>query len=224
MLLSLDNIRLAEKERAGWLFDQLCLEVNAGEGIAILGTEGCGKSTLLRLLAGLLPPHGGSIRLWDRPLAEWRDQERVRHLGVWFQDPSHMLLMPTIRDELALAPLAQGVGEPELSRRLKAAMELTGIPALPMERDPATLPISWQSRIALAAVLTAEPSLLLADEPGIFLSDEGEMALGASLERWRQQTGAASVILTSRRTRARRFGEIFWRLEHGRLERLPDPS
>ncbi|MBF0136361.1 MAG: ATP-binding cassette domain-containing protein [Magnetococcus sp. DMHC-1] len=182
----------------------LTLSIQPGERWAFLGPEACGKSTLLRLLAGLQAPAAGVIRLENKPLPQWSDQERSRLLGVLFQDPEPRFLTQQVWEEVALVPASRGMTGSQLDRHCHAALLQAGLSPALARRSPDTLSASQCARLALAAVLAATPRLLLADEPGRDLAPDGELALAATLQNL-THSGTTTVIFTSHPIRAQRF-------------------
>ncbi|MEO5348751.1 MAG: ATP-binding cassette domain-containing protein [Magnetococcus sp. YQC-3] len=183
----------------GVTFASLTWAIAEGERWAVVGPEGCGKSTLLRLMAGLIRPDGGEIRLAGQPLAQV--SERAAIMGVLFADPATRFLTPVVREEVALTPTLFGVTGEALQQRVAEALREAGLPAGMAGRELATLSMAEAARVALAAVLVMQPRLLLWDEPGRDLSEAGEEALARQLG----EKSLASVIFTSRMARAERF-------------------
>jgi NitT/TauT family transport system ATP-binding protein len=139
----------------------LDLEVEAGTLLTILGPSGCGKSTLLRVVADLIEPVGGAIRVLGESAHTIRSR---RDVGFVFQD-STLLPWRTVRDNIRL-PL--DVGRSSLTRaiddrtdELLALMELTQFAG----RYPHQLSGGQRQRVAIARALLGEPKLLLMDEP-----------------------------------------------------------
>lgn len=223
-LLTLHLVRHPRRHPPGLLLEGQDWSVAAASRTAIVGAEGSGKGELLRLLAGLTPPAAGAV-LWDG-LAE----RPAGLVGLVLADASRTFLAALVGEEIALAPLAQGLRDAALAERVERAMHWAGVaPAwgpLPLAR----LTPSQGCRVALAAVLAGAPRLLLLEEPGALLSQEGEEALAATLTDLAARHGVASIIFTTRLSRARLFAEAGWRLAAGRLqplslsgEPLPDP-
>jgi energy-coupling factor transport system ATP-binding protein len=126
------------------------LEVPRGEFWMLLGNNGSGKSTLLRLLAGLLTPQSGEIRL-DDPL------------GFVFQNPDHQLVMPTVGADVAFGLVKEKLSIPEVRARVGEA--LTAVNLLEMERRPIyALSGGQKQRIGIARALYSSPSILFLDE------------------------------------------------------------
>ena len=183
----------------GLLSPPLTWAIASGERWAVVGPEGCGKSTLLRLMAGLLPPDGGEIRLAGQPLAQVTNRAAI--MGVLFADPASRFLTPVVWEEVALTPTLFGVTGEVLQQRVAEALQEAGLPAGLASRELATLSMAESARVALAAVWVMQPRLLLWDEPGRDLSEAGEEALARQLKG----KSLASVVFTSRMARAERF-------------------
>jgi energy-coupling factor transport system ATP-binding protein len=120
------------------------LEVGRGEIVALVGPNGSGKTTLAKLAAGLLEPQSGRVAL----------QGRACYLS---QDPGRYLVRERADEEVALAV----GGDLDRSRAALAQVGLAGFD----ERHPRDLSSGERERLALAAVLVAEPDLLVLDEP-----------------------------------------------------------
>ena len=135
----------------------LNLALYPGEFAALVGDNGAGKSTLARLLAGILRPKKGEI-IWNRDLT--RDA-RGRRVGLLFQNPQEQLLCDTVWEEVAFAPANFGLPVETAVQPVMAATRLMPL----RDRHPLALSMGQQQRTALAATLSAGPSLLILDEP-----------------------------------------------------------
>ena len=129
--------------------------------IGILGQNGSGKTTLLRLLAGLVPPTSGTIRLGDTDPAKDR-KAALSQLGILFQNPDHQILFPTVEEELAFGLTQQGHPNPA-----KAVADLLAAEGRTHWAKAPTHTLSQGQRqyLCLLAVLAMEPAWLLLDEP-----------------------------------------------------------
>ena len=142
--------------------NHLTLSIVPGSVTAVLGRSGCGKTTLLKAAAGLLLPQAGAVR-FTSPNASGRTHPKV---AMVFQEP---LLLPwkTVRENAALALSArtgEALAEACKSAAVTQALTLAGIADL-AERFPAELSGGQQQRAGLARALSAEPDVLLMDEP-----------------------------------------------------------
>ncbi len=150
--------------------EAVSLEVRAGETLAVLGSNGSGKSTLLKVLDGLYFPDSGTVRAFGQALTERSLQDdgfnaafRAR-VGLVFQDSDVQLFMPTVREELAFAPLQLGISGAEVRERVDEALRALRIEKL-AERAPHQLSGGEKKRVALASVLSLGPEVWLLDEP-----------------------------------------------------------
>lgn len=142
--------------------NHLTLSIAPGSVTAVLGRSGCGKTTLLKAAAGLLLPQAGAVR-FTSPDAPGGTHPKV---AMVFQEP---LLLPwkTVRENAALALSArtgEALSEASKSAAVTQALTLAGIADL-AERFPAELSGGQQQRAGLARALSAEPDVLLMDEP-----------------------------------------------------------
>jgi cobalt/nickel transport system ATP-binding protein len=139
-----------------------------GERLVLLGCNGSGKSTLLAIMDGLFDADAGSVRYRGERVcgAALRDDgfrmRFRREVGLVFQNAGTMLFHATVADELAFGPRQLGLDDPEA--RAGAWAERVGITVL-MDRPPYRLSEGEQKKVALAAVLSVEPRLVLLDEP-----------------------------------------------------------
>jgi len=141
--------------------------VREGERVVLLGVNGCGKTTLLKLLAGLVFPAGGAVRygetaLTARSLDEAAFRRRFRsEVALLFQNVDAMLFNPTVADEIAFGPRQLGVDDVDARvARWAAEWDVTGF----LQRPPFELSGGEKKRVALAALLSVGPKVLLLDE------------------------------------------------------------
>jgi energy-coupling factor transporter ATP-binding protein EcfA2 len=147
------------------------LQVEDGEFIALIGPNGAGKSTLCYTLAGFVPHFfkgelAGTVEVvglesHNATLSEW-----VLNVGLAFQNPFNQIsgAKYTVFEELAFGLENIGVPRQEMKRRVEDAMRLTGISDL-AERSPYSLSGGQQQRVALTSILVMQPKVLVLDEP-----------------------------------------------------------
>jgi NitT/TauT family transport system ATP-binding protein len=190
MALALQNVSqafLLQDELLPVLQD-ITLDIQPGEFVALLGPSGCGKSTLLRLIAGLEPPRGGRILADGAPITG-PDPSRV----VVFQDPT---LYPwrTVWDNAALGLEARGILRSH-RHRVDQALELVGLKAF-ASALPHQLSGGMAQRAALARALVNDPRLLILDEPLGKLDSLTRLTMqGELLSLW-QRSGFTALMVT----------------------------
>lgn len=156
------------------------LAVAPGERVALIGPNGAGKSTLLRHLNGLLRPTGGRVVVWGRPVEPRCYAEVRRRIGYVFQDPNDQLFSPTVLEDVAFGPLHLGLPLEEVARRVRRSLERVGLAGFEA-RAPHRLSAGQQRLVALATVLSYDPSILVLDEPGTWLDPRRRRGLIALL-------------------------------------------
>ncbi len=135
------------------------LVVPGGEVIALIGPNGCGKSTLLRVIAGLLTPQGGAVRLDGTTVAG--PDARV---GLVFQEP-RLLPWRTAAANITYPLELAGWDGPRRAARLAELLELTRLDEAAAATRPGELSGGQRQRVALARALALQPQVLLLDEP-----------------------------------------------------------
>ncbi len=146
-----------EKDKKPCLKD-INLSMFSGEKIAITGRNGSGKSTLLKLMAGIIKPASGTIEI-NIP-----DVPHRLKTTLLLQDPDLMLFKFTVREELSFAPENLGMDKASNNRVVNGAITGLGLKGLEDE-PPFSLSAGQRLRVALGALLTGRPAVLLLDEP-----------------------------------------------------------
>lgn len=142
----------------------LALRITHGESVAIVGANGAGKSTLLSHLIGMLFPTAGSIHIGGYPVTKKTLPHVRRSVGMVFQNPDDQLFMPTVYDDVAFGPLNLGLAPDAVDIRVTSALETVGAVHL-KDRPPYKLSGGQKRSVAIAAVLSMEPDILVMDEP-----------------------------------------------------------
>jgi lipoprotein-releasing system ATP-binding protein len=220
-MLSIRNISKSFRQR-GIVLNNLSLEVNEGDSIAIMGPSGSGKSTLLNILGLLDKPDSGEIIFKGSPVAQFTDAEssayRNRNIGFVFQD--HLLLPHlTVLENIFLPLLASKYTPAELSSKeevILKLMEKTGILDL-KDKYPFNISGGEAQRVALVRSLANNPVILLADEPTGSLDSHNAENMGKLLLSMNRETGITLILATHSEELARKMSRVF-RLEDGKLK------
>jgi cobalt/nickel transport system ATP-binding protein len=152
------------------------LVVARGEKLALVGPNGAGKSTLMLHLNGIHQPAHGSVRVAGLDMVR-ANLPRIRaEVGLVFQDPDDQLFSPTVRDDVAFGPLHMGRPEDEIHDRVERALAAVGMSGFE-RRLPHRLSLGQRKRVAMATVLSMDPSVLVFDEPSAGLDPRGRREL-----------------------------------------------
>lgn len=173
-VVQLANLRVTYANSDEVALDVPRFEVAAGEKVALLGPNGGGKTTLLSVLAGFVP-YAGEARVFGLQ-PRGRELRKIRsRLGVLFENPDDQFLFPTVREDVGDALSRRGVPTAEIPARVDALLSSLDLPT--GNRPVASLSHGQRQRVALAALLAAEPDLLLLDEPTSALDEDEKMRL-----------------------------------------------
>ena len=179
------------------------MRVAPGEFLTVLGPSGCGKSTLLKMVAGLLAPSSGEVRVWgEAPALSLASGGRSgspggaarRPLGFVFQEAT---LMPwaSVGTNVRLPLDLAGVRRAEAMPRVRAALQLVGLEAFENSL-PRELSGGMRMRASIARCLVTQPSLLLMDEPFGALDEITRYRLDSDLLALWQQQGLTVIFVT----------------------------
>ncbi|MFI0414808.1 MAG: ABC transporter ATP-binding protein [Candidatus Thiodiazotropha sp.] len=170
-------------------FDKVNLEAKQGEIIAIIGRSGCGKSTLLHILAGLLKPTDGSVRLDDTlvtsPSPQWVMMFQAPHLFPWMK----------VSQNVGIGLHFAGWDESRMHDRVDDALNLVDLQDY-ADNNVQDLSGGQQQRVALARSLVMEPELLLLDEPFSALDAFTRASLQHDVRSIAKRLGFNVVIVT----------------------------
>jgi energy-coupling factor transport system ATP-binding protein len=170
------------------------LAVAPGELVALMGRNGSGKTTLLRSIMGFHRPASGKIAIDGREINGLDPAEIACDVGFVPQNPTALLFSETVEEELAFTlkkhPKGNTVGANHVSELL-ASLDLEHL----RDRQPRDLSVGERERTALAAILVANPRILLLDEPTRGMDYRRKAALGSLLKRLVQE-GVAIMLAT----------------------------
>ena len=160
------------------------LEVPQGEFWMLLGDNGSGKSTLLRLIAGLLSPESGEIRI-ESPF------------GFVFQNPDLQLVMPTVAADIAFGLVAEKLSTVAVRERVREA--LAAVNLLELERRPIyALSGGQKQRVAIAGAVARHCHTILFDEPTALLDGETQLELVQQVQNLVREHGLTALWVTHR--------------------------
>ena len=176
------------------LLEGLSFTLARGEAVALMGENGVGKSTLIRHFIGLARPLAGKVVLLDRDVAELTVAAAARDCALMGQNPSDLFVKDTVAEEIAFTLDALGItGERHDSLTAKIVAELD-LEAL-LERNPRDLSGGERTRVALAATVCGDPTMVVLDEPTRGMDALHKAELAATIRRW-AGAGRCVVLVT----------------------------
>ena len=173
-------------------------DIDVAQGMVVLlsGPSGCGKSTWLALVAGLVKPSAGSLKIAGQSIASLggvaADAWRASNIG-FLPQKLHLSAALTVSQNLAMAQWA--AGQAEDLQRIAVTLETLGVAELG-HRRPSQLSGGQAQRVALARAVLLKPKVILADEPTASLDDESAADAVQLLVQTARQQGATLVIAT----------------------------
>ncbi|MEA5512742.1 ABC transporter ATP-binding protein [Nodularia sp. UHCC 0506] len=185
------------------------LEVPVGEFWMLLGTNGSGKSTLLRLLAGLLAPQSGEIKV-------------LEPVGFVFQNPDHQLVMPTVGADVAFGLVDEKLPPATVRARVEEALGSVNLSTLQL-RPIYALSGGQKQRVAIAGAIARRCEILLLDEPTALLDPDSQLDLVAGVRRLVKSRGITALWVTHRLDELNYCDGAFL-LEKGRLIDKGEPQ
>lgn len=158
--------------------------------IGVIGLNGSGKTSFARLVNGLAKPTSGTVTLDGLDTVK-DDKAVMAKAGFIFQNPANQIILPIIRDDIAMGPKSRGLKGPALEAAVDRVLEQFGIAHL-ASRRPHELSGGELQLAALAAVVVTEPALILFDEPTNQLDLKNRAMVKAAIEGLAQQ----AIVIT----------------------------
>ncbi len=189
----------------------ICLRVDAGERLAIVGANGAGKSTLLWHIAGLLPSRG-RVSVEGCDPSRRANPEDVGRVGLVFQDPDDQLFCTTVGEDVAFGPRNQRLNDDLVEERTRRALADVGLAGME-RRVPHHLSLGQKKRVAIASVLAMSPRVLALDEPTGHLDPRGRREIAELLAR----IGGTQIVATHDFDLARRLCDRAVVMKDGRI-------
>ncbi|ACV29442.1 Energy-coupling factor transporter ATP-binding protein EcfA1 [Anaerococcus prevotii] len=162
-----------EDEEEKKALDNVSIEIEKGDFVAILGHNGSGKSTLGKLLNAQIFPSSGDI--WVDDLNS-KDEDRIWDIrekcSMVFQNPDNQMVATTVEEEVAFGPENLAVPNPELRERVDSAIDLVGMTDY-KRRNPSNLSGGQKQRVSIAGVIAMLSDYIIFDEPTAMLDPKG---------------------------------------------------
>jgi len=176
--------------------DNITLNIDRGDFVAILGANGSGKSTLARHINALLPVQKGKLQVagFDAKLEanKWIIRQ---HCGMVFQNLENQFVSSLIEEDIAFGLENYQYPQSEIPQRVARALETVGLLGFE-KRNPAMLSGGQKQRVAIAGVLAVDPEILILDEATSMLDAEGRQDVLEIVQRLHQQQHKTIIMIT----------------------------
>ena len=174
------------------------LEINKGEFVAIIGHTGSGKSTLIQHFNGLERPKSGNVFYNNENIYENNyDLRKLRcKVGLVFQYPEHQLFEETVLKDVCFGPMNMGMSREEAEKKAKLMLEQVGINEKCYNKSPFELSGGPKRRVAIAGVLAMNPEIIVLDEPTAGLDPKGRDKILNRIKELHDNTGIGVVLVS----------------------------
>ena len=197
---TLENINFSYPEQDCLALKNVNLSVNKGDFLIICGPSGCGKSTLLRQFKSVLTPHGirtGRVLFFGSPLENISERVQSEKVGYVLQSPENQVVTDKVWHELAFLPESLGYGTDEIRKHVAETTAFFGIENW-FYKNVSELSGGQKQLLSLASVMTAQPEVIILDEPTAQLDPIAASEFLSVLGKLNRELGI-TVILTEHR-------------------------
>ena len=172
------------------------LDIEAGDFVAVLGHNGSGKSTLAKQINALLIPSEGTMWVDDMDTAKepelWKIRQRA---GMVFQNPDNQIIGTVVEEDVGFGPEKMGVPTDEIWKRVDDSLKKTGMTAYRYQ-SPNKLSGGQKQRVAIAGVVAMRPSCIVLDEPTAMLDPNGRKEVLKAVSELNKKENVTVVLIT----------------------------
>ena len=199
--------------------DDVSLEINDGQFVALIGHTGSGKSTLIQHMNGLLKPTSGEIIVDDKNITnkEVKLSDVRKKVGIVFQYPEYQLFEETIEKDIEFGPRNLGLSDEEIALRVKKAMKMVGLDfETYKDKSPFELSGGQKRRVAIAGVVAMEPKVLILDEPTAGLDPKGRDEILGQIKKLHDEYKMTIILVSHSMEDVARVADRILVMNHGK--------
>jgi energy-coupling factor transport system ATP-binding protein len=195
-----EKVRFHYDNRADLLsspvLDDIDLNIERGEFVAILGHNGSGKSTLAKHFNAMLLPSGGRVLVNGMDTSDQNELYEIRRMvGMVLQNPDNQIVSTIVEEDVAFGPENLGIEPSEIRRRVDEALKAVGMLEY-RKHAPHKLSGGQKQRVAIAGVLAMQPECIVLDEPTSMLDPKGRKEVLDTISRLNRERGITIVLIT----------------------------
>lgn len=176
--------------------DEVSLDVQPGQFIAILGHNGSGKSTLAKHLNAILLPTEGSVYVDGK---DTKDEEKIREIrqtaGMVFQNPDNQIIGTVVDEDVAFGPENMGVPSEEIEKRVEEGLKTVEMWEY-RSHSPNKLSGGQKQRVAIAGVVAMHPKCIVLDEPTAMLDPVGRREVIRAARKLNKEEHVTIILIT----------------------------
>ena len=189
--------------------DEVNIDVNQGDFVAILGHNGSGKSTLARHINALLLPTEGTVWVSELDTSDSKNVWDIRQqAGMVFQNPDNQIVATIVEEDVAFGPENIGVPTEAIWKRVDYALEKVGMAAY-REYSPNKLSGGQKQRGAIAGVLAMKPKCIIMDEPTSMLDPSGRKEVMDTILELNRKENVTVLLITHYMDEAAKADKIY---------------
>ena len=172
------------------------LDIEAGDFVAVLGHNGSGKSTLAKQINALLIPSEGTMWVDDMDTAKEPELWKIRQkAGMVFQNPDNQIIGTVVEEDVGFGPENMGIPTDEIWKRVDDSLKKTGMTAYRYQ-SPNKLSGGQKQRVAIAGVVAMRPSCIVLDEPTAMLDPNGRKEVLKAVSELNKKENVTVVLIT----------------------------
>ena len=172
------------------------LDIEAGDFVAVLGHNGSGKSTLAKQINALLIPSEGTMWVDDMDTAKEPELWKIRQkAGMVFQNPDNQIIGTVVEEDVGFGPENMGVPTDEIRKRVDDSLKKTGMTAYRYQ-SPNKLSGGQKQRVAIAGVVAMRPSCIVLDEPTAMLDPNGRKEVLEAVSELNKKENVTVILIT----------------------------
>lgn len=195
-IINLHDIRFKyQEDDQEYALNDVSIEINRGEWVAIIGHNGSGKSTLAKTINGLLLPESGTVKVGEYALTEENIWNLRKMVGMVFQNPDNQFVGATVEDDVAFGMENQGIPREEMLLRVQDALEKVRMTDF-KTREPARLSGGQKQRVAIAGVVALRPDIIILDEATSMLDPEGREEVIRTIKAIKEESNLTVISIT----------------------------
>jgi energy-coupling factor transport system ATP-binding protein len=179
--------------------DNINIDIQDGEFVALIGHTGSGKSTLIQHINGLLKPTTGKIIIdgTDITLKSSKLSDVRKKVGLVFQYPEYQIFEETVEKDIAYGPTNLKLGQEDINARVRRAMEMVGLDYLSFaKKSPFEISGGQKRRVAIAGVVAMEPKVLILDEPTAGLDPKGRDDILSQIVKFQKEYNMTIILVS----------------------------